>query len=286
MTPRFFSFFLCSFLAASAAFAAPEPDSDLMSEVRRHFVGEGTPVDHAKAVQLARIAADQGEPEAMQTLGFCYLKGIGLEADESEAARWYKQAALAGSPRGQLNYGLMLLRGRGIEKDSKAGLEWMEKAASQDFPEGQYVLGELYFLADDDLKTERNKAFPLLLPLAKNGHPKAQNLVGLCFRDQIGTEANHQEAILWFRRAAQQGEPKAQSNLGHLLGVDSPKSPNREEALMWILISMGQGEITAKKTYDELLPSFPPLLLTQATARANQFQPTKENSATTKPSPE
>lgn len=276
--PALLATFVCSALCIMSIHA--ESSSETLMEIRKYFLGEGVAPDPVKAAELAKTAAELGDVEAMQTLGYFYLQGAGVEKNEQEAAKWYEQAARGGSPRGQMNYGLMLLRGRGVEQDQEAGIGWLEKAAAQGLPQAQYTLGELYFTGDDHLPRQPDKVLPLMLPLAEAGDPKAQNIVGLCYRDAVGVSSDKEKALHWFRRAAQQGEAKAQSNLGHLLAVDSPLSPTREEALMWILISMGQGELTAKKTYDELLPSFPAELLSAAGQRAASFKAVSENEVT------
>jgi TPR repeat protein len=271
---------LLALLFVGTTLLAESSSPDPMPEIRAYFLGDNRPVDYNKAIELAEQAAAQGHAEALQMLGFCYLKGLGVPVDESKAADYYRRAAEAGSPKGQLNYGLMLRKGKGVEKDSASGLEWMEKAARQDFPEGQLILGQLYFLGDDDLTPDPAKAFPLLEPLAHAGQAKAQNILGIMYRDAQGVNRNPVFAAEWFRRAAQQGEPKAQSNLAHLLAPESASSPVRTEALTWLLISMGQGELTAKKTYQELLPTLPPELLAEAQSRAGEFKPVPESPST------
>ena len=64
----------------------------------KHLKGlDGVNVDHVKAVDLLRSAADKGHVLAQSHLGDCYLNGHGVEKDEQEAARLHRLAAQAGN---------------------------------------------------------------------------------------------------------------------------------------------------------------------------------------------
>lgn len=53
------------------------------------------------------------------------------------------------------------------------------------------------------------------LPLAENGHPSLQNMIGLIYADKLKPSDDHAvEAIKWYRRAADQGFALAQYKLG------------------------------------------------------------------------
>lgn len=51
---------------------------------------------HAAAVYWLRLAADQGDTDAMQCLGRCYAAGEGVARDENLALMWIAKAAAAG----------------------------------------------------------------------------------------------------------------------------------------------------------------------------------------------
>lgn len=114
---------------------------------RCHELGWGTPVDHAKAVECYREAADksydwaqynlgcrlldgkdtgrdpdeafklfnkavaQGHMKSLNMLGRCYENGWGCPQDMAEAVRWYRRSAEEGDFRGQYRYGQLLLDG-------------------------------------------------------------------------------------------------------------------------------------------------------------------------------
>lgn len=52
--------------------------------------------DEAEAVKWLRLAAEHGHAFAMYDLGKCYRKGTGVEQNDAEAVRWYARAAADG----------------------------------------------------------------------------------------------------------------------------------------------------------------------------------------------
>jgi TPR repeat protein len=59
-------------------------------------------------------------------------------------------------------------------------------------------------------------ALQLLHRLAEHGDARAQDKLGIMYRDGQGTRLDYSEAVLWFRRAADKGVPDDQNNLGDM----------------------------------------------------------------------
>jgi len=53
-------------------------------------------------------------------------------------------------------------------------------------------------------------AYKRLLPLAKAGGAKAQNLLGVMYSEGLNVEQDYTEAFKWFQKAAEQGDANAQ----------------------------------------------------------------------------
>jgi TPR repeat protein len=64
-------------------------------------IGTGVDQDHAEAVRLYRLAADQGGAIAQYLLGRCYENGTGVGEDHAEAVRLYQLAADQGLAEAQ-----------------------------------------------------------------------------------------------------------------------------------------------------------------------------------------
>ena len=65
----------------------------------------------------------------------------------------------------------------------------------------------------------------ILTPLAEDGNPEAQALVGLMYFLAWNIDQNIPEAIKWLTRAAEQGRGDAAHNLGSVhVSIGSPES--------------------------------------------------------------
>jgi len=241
---------------------------------RAYYRGAGLPKDEKKAVEWMEKAAAQGNTDAITSMGFFHAQGIGVEESETKAVEWFRRGAENGSATCKLNLGLLLRQGKTIQTSSDESLRLMHEAAEAGSVEAQSYLGQLYFMGDRFLKPDPAKAKPHALKAAEAGDPAAQNIMGLLSRDGIGPSAKDQDqaqAEIWFRKAAEQNEVKAQANLAHLMGVASPASTNRVEALKWLLIAYDREEPTATKTYNEISPTLPPGMETEARALAGRW---------------
>ena len=58
------------------------------------------------------------------------------------------------------------------------------------------------------------EAVNLLLPLAKQNHADAQNMLGRCYQEGRGVKRNLSQAVKWYREAVEQNHAEAQYNLG------------------------------------------------------------------------
>ena len=93
--------------------------------------GEGVAQDSAEAVKWYRLAAEQGNPIAQNSLGGFYYSGIGgVLKDHSEAVKWYRLAAKQGDNHGQFNLGLMYTYGNGVQQDNLKAHMWYNIASA------------------------------------------------------------------------------------------------------------------------------------------------------------
>ena len=64
-----------------------------------HEGGYCLPSQHAEALRWFQLAATQGYPRALFSVGLMHELGHGMLADNAAAIHWYKRAAAAGHPR-------------------------------------------------------------------------------------------------------------------------------------------------------------------------------------------
>ncbi|MBD2088323.1 sel1 repeat family protein [Microcoleus sp. FACHB-1515] len=79
-----------------------------------------------------------------------------------------------------------------------------------------------------------DRALPLLLPVAQDGHAEAQCMIGCIYQLGLGSAApDFHEAIAWYRRAAALGYGVASNNLAgmYLSGSGVPVDRDRARQL-------------------------------------------------------
>ena len=277
-----FAFLFYLVAAASPLFSADIPgleckakqgDADGQFELARACLkGDGVTKDTTRALELMTAAANQGHAEAMGGMGFFYANGTAVPKDEAKAVEWFRKGAEKGGPKAQLNLGKMLAKGKGVEKNQKEGLKWIKAAADQGLTEALVAEGELYFFGDYGQALDYAKAYPYLLKAAENGHPDAQNNVGVMLENGQGTGVDTAQAEEWYRKAARQGHTKAQSNLGMLLGPENQDPTKRVEALTWLMVASDKSDVTAQKLLDSVKEGLNRDELAQARRMASELE--------------
>ena len=66
-----------------------------------------------------RKAAYEGDAKAMNNLGVCYHRGLGVKENHQKAFEWYVKAALADDVYGCFNVGECYYNGDGVEQDAE-----------------------------------------------------------------------------------------------------------------------------------------------------------------------
>ncbi len=137
-----------------------------------------------------------------------------------------------------------LLTGCGPSKTLKAAKTPAE--ASQASP--QYAAGWAAYAKNDYATALRQ-----WLPLAEQGIARAQVSVGQVYDFSL-TPPEYDNAVIWYRKAAEQGDPQGQSNLGleYMLGLGVPQ--DYVLAHMWLnLGAAGLSDANAREaTADNL----------------------------------
>jgi len=169
--------------------------------------GRGTAKNDAEALMWSHKAADAGNADAMDFVGFAYLRGAvvkrspevafgyfkaaadesaqaafnlgqcyfgaqGTEQDCGKALEWWKKAAEMGHGRAASTAAMAYLSGEGVAPDAALARRLAERAAELNNPSGLVLLGELQFQAGelDAAKASWTKASKLF-PTGTTGHP-------------------------------------------------------------------------------------------------------------------
>jgi TPR repeat protein len=188
--------------------------------------GKGTPQSNTEAVKWYRKAAELGYAKAQFSLGIMYANGKGVEQQSgTEAVKWYRNAAEQGHSGAQCNLGFMYENGKGVMKDTDIAIDLYKKAAQQGSTVGKknfQILGRKLLLAalysEDEFTVfykYRNETF------FDSGN---QVKLGYMYSTGKGVKQDYEEAVKWYRKAAEQGNDYGQNNLAwmyeHGTGVE------------------------------------------------------------------
>ncbi len=221
-----------------------------------------------KAVYWYQQAAEKGNPDAQNNLGWMYGQGNGVAQDFAKAAEWYQKAANQGDATAQRNLGVLYENGRGVSRDISKALEFYRKAAVQGDSQAQLYSSRLEKVIPKDLgsvsseKTGSTASEPTLLELlekrAEHGDPEAQYNLAHMYHKGVGVRKNTILAVKWYRLAANQGNEEA---IKALVMIDqaSPAAdisdPIRESLLILEIPRSNRATVTATQVILRSRPS-------------------------------
>ena len=106
---------------------------------------------------------------------------------------------------------------------------------------------ELYQLGlSCDEKEDYEQAVKYFKRAAELGHASAQFNLGCCYDEGEGVTQNYYEAVKWYRKAAEQGNADAQLNLGNCYDNGEGVPQDYQEAIKWYRKAAEQGDAVAQ----------------------------------------
>ncbi len=104
--------------------------------------------DVAGGVELLRLAATLGQPEAAQSLATAMAQGVLGTPSVQQVCSLYRMAAEQGDALGMAGYGYCLMAGRGCAADAETGLALLQRAIEAGAQWGNQALASVYFNGD------------------------------------------------------------------------------------------------------------------------------------------
>ncbi len=204
----------------------PEKGVDLLSRAVRaksltarfnlgmaYYNGDGVPQDPSKAAQWLQVAEKQNFVEAQYVLGMLLAEGEeGLPKNLSQGVRLLNKADKQGHKLARAYLEKMDLKPGTIS--NKVLQTNTSNFSNMTSSEDEKILHEArkYYTGIGRSKNYE-KAYSMLLPLAKGGYPEAARLVGLMKLSGKGTGKNPKDAKQWLSVAAQKGDGVARRML-------------------------------------------------------------------------
>jgi len=171
---------------------------------RYRYGKSGLQKDQSKAVKWVKLAAEQKNSGAQNSLGYYYNNGLGLERDQIKALANYKLAAEQGHRIGIFNVGIAYMMGKGVKVDQQKAAKLFKKAADFGYIPAKVRLGYAY---DEGagIPQNRKKAFKLYQEAALLGEPNGQNNLAGVYYSGKGAPANYVLAMMWYTVSSMNG---------------------------------------------------------------------------------
>ena len=185
--------------AATAKPAVADPLADAYAAEARG--------DFAAAVPIYRSLAEKGNVSAQNRLGYLYEIGAGVDRDWLKAAEWYSKAAEAGDENAGAALGFI---GRNWVRVNSTGnrviYELVEKAAKMGNARAQFSLGLMNYrigdLSFDQTTGNLNEALIWYRRAADQGDVDSEIVLALAYAKGIGVQQDDIEAYKWYDIAA------------------------------------------------------------------------------------
>ncbi|MDE6787971.1 MAG: hypothetical protein K2J47_01445 [Ruminococcus sp.] len=117
------------------------------------------------------------KPYLQYQLGMMYFKGLGTQIDNQKAAEYFEKSAELGNQYAKRLLALEYISGKNFEQNIDKGISLLTDCADSGDAFSCYQLGRLYFLGNDELKKDNEKAMKYLNLSAEQGNEYAQNLL-------------------------------------------------------------------------------------------------------------
>ena len=215
--------------------------------------GNGVNKDKAEAVKWYRKAAEQSHAWAQCNLGRCYERGLGVNEDKAEAVKWYHKAAEQGYANAQYNLGCCYTFGRGVNKDYVEAVKWFHKAAEQGYANAQYNLGCCYTFGRG-VNKDYVEAVKWYRKAVERGCVEAEakvNAIEQELRDQKERQKTEREFAALYR-AAERGDAESQFNLAESYYNGINVTQSRDNAIKWYRKAAEQGHLIAARKIGEV----------------------------------
>ncbi len=208
--------------------------------------GHGMQADPKKAFDWYTKAAQMGDAVAQNNLATMLRAGNPYQADKPLAAQWFLQSAMQGNMRAQYNLATMYRTGDGIKKNIAEALKWYNYAANQGDMYAQYALGYLYLSNSKDAAAKADEAKDAAK--AEKDPDKQKTLQQQIASDASEADSDRDQALEWFRRAAEQGDTAAQMAVAHMYeSGDAGPDKGIEDAVIWYLHAAEAGKAEAMR---------------------------------------
>ena len=201
---------------------------------------------HAKAVELAKPLAEEGNAEALYLMGFAHESGQGTDADREKALEFYRKAAAGKHKDGIYRLSFILLASED-EKERDQARETLEAAAKDDPAVAARILGEAYLRGRLTPTADPDKAVFWWKRAADAGDIPSLLLVARFYEGQFGFPElkDAKEALASYAKAAGLGDAGAMAALGSRLLSGEEELRDEKKGREWLKKAIEAKEYSA-----------------------------------------
>ena len=201
---------------------------------------------HAKAVELAKPLAEQGNPDALYLLGFASETGKGLEASRDKALEYYRKAAAVKHKDAIYRLSFILLASEKEEERNQAR-EALESAAKDDPAVAGRILGEAYLRGRLSPTADPDKAVFWWNQAAAAGDIPSLLLVARFYEGQFGFPElkDMKKSLDTYSKAAGLEDAGAMAALGSRLLSGDEKFRDEKKGREWLKKAVAAKEYSA-----------------------------------------
>ncbi|NNE84494.1 MAG: sel1 repeat family protein [Alphaproteobacteria bacterium] len=147
--------------------------------------------------------------------------------------------------------------------------EWLP-LAKQGHVKAQYAVGAL-FAEGLGARQSLKKAFRWWRDAAEQNHAGAQYNIAVMYKDGLGVRKNSEEAVRWLNLAAKQGNTDAHTQLSRLYRDGDSVEPDPVQAYMWLEIAQRNGSRSVSRSLETAAADLSSAQLADANARVQAW---------------
>ncbi|MEM6864682.1 MAG: serine/threonine-protein kinase [Bacteroidota bacterium] len=203
--------------------------------------GQYVEKDSVKALELYKVAAENGDLTSQFNLGVFYKNGVFVKKDGIKAIQWLSKAAEKGHLAAQNELGILYYR----DKNYSEAKKWFHLASEQGNTFGMHNMGVIYY-SGLGIPSDIKLAKKWFIKAADKGYANSQYMAGKILEyGETGETPNIPEAIKYYELASEQNQISALYNLGRIYYDGKGKNKDRALAKKFFTKSAAQDHVAA-----------------------------------------
>lgn len=211
------------------------------------LLGLVDPIEIHQTYASLRAAAVDGDPDAMNDLGWLWLNGTKLAYAPTLARRLFKLAAVEGSGEALFNLAEQAYYGKGLTANPALAVDYYEQAFEYSVPGAALATGAIYEEGDEGVIVDHGRAMLWYKRAVEEGDVLAGFYLGRLALNESSAEHDMAYGVYWLQWSAMLGERCASEALAELYSspFNTPPDPERRLYRFWRDYAIEQGSSSA-----------------------------------------